>query len=83
MHSWKSLTAHRINTLLRRTGVLWQREYFDRFIRNERHLLVATRYIVENPVTAGLVGRAEDWPFSSAVPGVCCAPAAEAGGECT
>jgi REP element-mobilizing transposase RayT len=86
IHSWKSFTAHAINALLRRSGVLWQREYFDRFIRNERHLLIATRYIAENPVRAGLVSRPEDWPFSSAqtaVAGVCCAPAGEAGGACT
>jgi putative transposase len=33
---------------------------------DEPHLLAAARYIVLNPVVAGLVSRAEDWPWSSA-----------------
>jgi len=49
----------------RRSRALWQRDYWDRFIRNERHLLTAIRYIEENPVVAGLAGAAEDWPWGS------------------
>jgi putative transposase len=30
------------------------------------HLMVAIRYVELNPVRAGLVGRAQDWPWSSA-----------------
>jgi putative transposase len=33
---------------------------------DEPHLLAAARYIALNPVVAGLVSRAEDWPWSSA-----------------
>lgn len=33
---------------------------------DEPDLLAAARYITLNPVTAGLVRRAEDWPWSSA-----------------
>ena len=32
---------------------------------DEPHLLAAARYIALNPVRAGLVKRAEDWPWSS------------------
>jgi putative transposase len=32
---------------------------------DEPHLLAAVRYIALNPVVAGLVSRAEDWPWSS------------------
>jgi len=32
---------------------------------DEPHLLAAARYIALNPVVAGLVSRAEDWPWSS------------------
>ncbi len=65
VHSWKSYTAKEINTLLQRTGTLWQREYFDRYIRSEQHYYYALNYIHQNPVKAGLVERAEDWPYSS------------------
>jgi len=51
---------------LGRQGVLWQREYFDRYIRDEGHLQAVIAYIESNPVKAGLVRRAGDWPFGSA-----------------
>jgi len=49
----------------RKQGV-WVREYWDRYIRDERHFLTAVEYIHRNPVKAGLVRRASDWPWSSA-----------------
>jgi putative transposase len=33
---------------------------------DEAHLVAAARYVSLNPVRAGLVRRAEDWPWSSA-----------------
>jgi hypothetical protein len=42
------------------------REYWDRFIRNDRHLENVVLYIHQNPVKAGLCQRAEEWPWSSA-----------------
>ena len=33
---------------------------------DEDHLLAALRYVALNPLKAGLVTRAEDWPWSSA-----------------
>ncbi|HEV2425529.1 MAG TPA: transposase [Terriglobia bacterium] len=66
LHSWKSFTASQANRLLGRYGRFWQEEYFDRYIRNQKHYLIVIDYIESNPVTAGLSGRKEDWPFSSA-----------------
>lgn len=66
VHTWKSYSAHRANELLGRTGHFWHRDYFDRYVRNQRHLEHAIRYIHDNPVKAGLVERAEDWAYSSA-----------------
>lgn len=66
VHSWKSFTAKQANTLLGRNGIFWVREYYDRFIRNDRHLTEAINYIEQNPVKAGLVQNAKDWRFSSA-----------------
>ena len=45
---------------------IWHREYFDRFIRDERHFENAVNYVRQNPVKAGLVKQAEDWIWSSA-----------------
>jgi REP element-mobilizing transposase RayT len=63
---WKSWTAREINLALGREGVLWQREYFDRFARNERHLHTMIQYVEANPVAAGLVASPVDWSWSSA-----------------
>ena len=73
VQSWKSYTGRRILQIAdeRLQGrehprQLWMREYWDRYIRDERHYIAAVAYIHENPVKAGLVAVAEDWPWSSA-----------------
>jgi putative transposase len=47
----------------------WHGHLFDsRFasvVMDEAHLISAVRYVALNPVRAGLVARAEDWPWSS------------------
>jgi len=66
LHSWKSYTANECNKLLGRGGEFWQREVFDRYVRDEQHYQNAIAYIENNPVKAGLCRRPEDWPWSSA-----------------
>lgn len=61
--------AHRrytgfINARHRWTGHLWQGR-FGAVVMDEDHLACAMRYVSLNPVRAKLVGRAEDWPWSS------------------
>jgi putative DNA methylase len=66
MHSIKSYTSQKANSLLARTGRFWFEDYFDRYIRNARHFESALDYIENNPVRAGLCKSAGDWPVSSA-----------------
>jgi len=66
VHPWKSYTAHAAKRLLNLTEPFWMVEYYDRFIRDERHLENAREYIRRNPVSARLVRNAEDWLWSSA-----------------
>ena len=47
------------------TGHLWQ-ERFSSFPMDEPHLMAAIRYVLLNPVRAGLVETATAWPHSSA-----------------
>lgn len=47
------------------TGHLWQGRYKSPFIAQESHLLECGRYIERNPVRAGLVLQAEEYPWSS------------------
>lgn len=65
-HSWKSVTAKQINVLLGKTGTLWQRESFERAIRNEIHFRDSIYYIEYNPVKAGLCVKPHLWLFGSA-----------------
>jgi putative transposase len=46
---------------------VWQDGYFDRVLRYDEAVDVLVRYILENPVRAGLVARAEDYPYSGAL----------------
>jgi REP element-mobilizing transposase RayT len=48
-----------------RRGALFESRFFDREIRDERHLAQAIRYIEFNPVTAGIVTDIDDWPWRS------------------
>ncbi|WP_459923059.1 REP-associated tyrosine transposase [Desulfatiferula olefinivorans] len=74
IHSWKSFTAHEFKKRLEEGGKcgrdtrapIWQRDYYDRFIRDEKHFTQAINYIHENPVKAGLCSHASEWPWSSA-----------------
>jgi putative DNA methylase len=66
VHSWKSWTAHEANRALRREGAFWAPDYFDRFIRNERHLTATIQYIEMNPVKVGLCRFPDQWQWSSA-----------------
>lgn len=72
VQSWKSYTgrwamAHHAELGL---GVprknFWMREYWDRFIRDEKHLHATVEYMHENPVNANLCHHPEDWLWSSA-----------------
>jgi REP element-mobilizing transposase RayT len=66
VQGWKSFTARLTNRHLGRMGTVWMRDYFDRYIRDDRHLAAVIAYIHANPVKAGLVSAEQDWPYSSA-----------------
>jgi len=65
MSSWKSFTARMANRVLGRTGTFWQREYYDRLIRNGDEFERAVRYVLMNPERAGLKGW--EWVWSTGV----------------
>ena len=62
MHSLKSFTSNEINKLVGRTGRLWEREYYDRIIRDSRDYDNTIRYILDNPAKAGLHDWRWVWP---------------------
>jgi REP element-mobilizing transposase RayT len=67
MRAVKSRAAVALNRQLGRQGQVWQPGYHDRGLRREEDLKAAARYIVANPVRAGLVERVGDYPLWDAV----------------
>jgi putative transposase len=57
--------AGRLNARNKWTGHVWQGRYGS-VVMDEAHLYHAISYVSLNPVRAGLVERAQDWPWSSA-----------------
>ncbi len=53
------------NQLQSRSGTLWEGRYRSTLIQTDRYLLTCMAYIDLNPVRAGLVAQANDYPWSS------------------
>ena len=56
IRAWKSWQA-------KTCGIKWQTGFFEHRIRSNQSFEEKAAYIRQNPVRAGLVSRAEDWPF--------------------
>jgi len=54
VQAWKRHSAQEINRREGRSGRLWQKDYFDRLVRDARHCANCIRYIRRNPINAGL-----------------------------
>jgi len=63
VHFVKSASARRVNSALNRTGRFWGRGYYDHALRTPEAALDCARYIVANPLRAGLVGSIGDYPL--------------------
>jgi putative transposase len=69
LKSLKGHAAREANRLLGRTGEpFWQRESFDHWARDSAEFARIVAYIETNPLKAGLVQRAEQYPWSSGNP---------------
>jgi len=67
LKSLKGVTARGANLILGRTGEpFWQRESYDHCVRDDREWERILDYIEDNPVKAGLVGKAEAYRWSRA-----------------
>jgi len=72
--AWKSWTAKRINKIVAprsagaaTTSSLWQREFFDHVLRSSESYAEKWNYVFDNPVRAGLVTTADNWPYAGEV----------------
>ncbi|MDJ0813832.1 MAG: transposase [Woeseiaceae bacterium] len=63
----KSCAARQINALRGSLRRVWQRGFYDRAVRGEEDLVDIARYIIANPVRAGLVRSVRDFPNWDAI----------------
>ncbi len=62
MHSVKSYTAKRLVA----AGVeppVWQAGYYDHGLRKDENYNMSVKYVIENPVRAGIVQQLENYPY--------------------
>jgi putative transposase len=60
---WKEWTSKTMIQKLSISKPVWQREFFDHLIRSNESYSQKWDYVQDNPVRAGLVGKAENWEF--------------------
>ena len=65
--TFKARTAQDINGYLGIRGALWQKGFYDHGLREEEDLKDIARYIVANPLRAGLVEKIGDYPHWDAM----------------
>jgi REP element-mobilizing transposase RayT len=62
IRDWKRWTARLIAEDSDIPPPIWQREFFDHLLRSADSYSAKWKYVRENPVRAGLVADAGDWP---------------------
>lgn len=67
MKNFKGRSARAVNGYHGRTGAIWQRAFYDRAVRREEDIRGVARYLVGNPLRAGLVKSIGDYPLWDAV----------------
>jgi len=77
MQKWKQWTSKRMareiavavtgNPGLKKSGTVWQEEFFDHVLRSSESYSQKWQYVKENPVRAELVQKSEDWPFQGEI----------------
>lgn len=63
----KANTSRQLRVQFPGAGRVWARAFHDRALRRDEHVLSAARYLVLNPVRAGLVRRVGDYPYWNAI----------------
>ena len=59
----KSMSSRLVNRAMNRNGAIWQRSFHDHALRREESIEDVARYIVANPLRAGLAKRFGDYPL--------------------
>jgi REP element-mobilizing transposase RayT len=63
IHRFKGRSALRLNSAIGRKGRFWQPGFYDHALRKEDDMLGIARYIIANPIRAGLSRKYGSYPF--------------------
>ncbi|MBW2739190.1 MAG: transposase [Deltaproteobacteria bacterium] len=63
----KGRSSHKINQILKRSGYVWEKAFHDHALRKEEDIRQTARYVVANPLRAGLVENIYDYPLWDAI----------------
>jgi len=64
MKSLKGYTAREANRILGRKGAFWEAESYDHVIKKDSEYERVVKYVLNNPVKAGLVKNWRDWKWN-------------------
>lgn len=64
---WKSVSSRRVAAALAIKQLIWQSEYFDRYLRSSENYSAKWHYVEQNAVRAGLVETVEAWPYRGTI----------------
>ena len=67
VQSVKSVSAHRLCNHLKRNGKIWQSGFHDHALRRNEDIRNAARYIISNPIRAGLAKTINEYSHWDAV----------------
>jgi len=63
----KSASGRQVNRLIGKQGAFWQKAFHDHALRAEEDVRKVARYVLANPLRAGLVQGMGDYPFWNAI----------------
>ena len=63
----KSNSATAVNDYLGRFGPVWQKGYYDRALRSDEDVISVARYIIGNPIRAGIARNVGVYPLWDAI----------------
>ncbi len=67
LSTWVKSLKNSLSKTLRGMGIPaphWQKGFFDHLIRSEKSYSEKYDYILNNPITAGLAEKPEDWAYA-------------------
>lgn len=67
IRKFKNITTYKLNQQNCTHGKIWQSNYYDHKVRDEKDLITQARYIAANPLRAGLVDNLREYPYWNSV----------------